>query len=62
MCVDSRPVTSLVDGDLVLDDVTLVAGTRVEVDGPGISLAGLINLATVDEHAATGVGAGDGPL
>jgi hypothetical protein len=27
----------------------------VEVDGPGIGLAGLINLATVDEHAATGV-------
>ncbi len=56
VCVDSRPVTfELVDGDLVLDGVTLVAGTRVEVDGPGIGLAGLINLATVDEHAATGV-------
>ena len=40
------------DGDLVFEPVELQAGVRIEVDGPGISLAGLVDLATLDGQSS----------
>ena len=51
--VDGRAIGFDVDeGELVLGDVTLAGGTRLEIDGPSIGLAGLVDLAAIDEHAA----------
>lgn len=50
--VDGRPIAfEIRDGDVVFEPVELATGVRVEVDGPGISLDGLVDVAIFDDRA-----------
>ena len=40
------------EGDIVFEPVELAAGVRIEVEGPGITLDGLVEVATFDDGEA----------
>ena len=47
--ISGRSITfECVDGDIVFEPVALAAGVRIEIDGPGISLDGLVEVAILD--------------
>lgn len=51
----------VVDGELAFDGLWLEAGMRVEIESAGITIAGLPDLAEVDDHARSSLPSGVAP-